>query len=134
MEAWRAAYEATGSDFKNRGFGEIGVRFQEDFRPRVTLVFNSPSGQHEEFILHALEVASEAVAVIGPIPFLCGQERYWDLYRRFPPSYVFCCSQRPSMPRGDLDLLQKGGTPDFAGSPGRAGRYTGSAIPGCLPG
>jgi hypothetical protein len=79
--AWRAGYGATGSDLKDRGFGETGIDFREDFRPRVTLVFNSPANDrdqepkigHEEFIRHALEVASDAVAVIVPIPFLCGR-------------------------------------------------------------
>ena len=62
--AWRASYEATGSDLEDCVFGEIGIDFREDFRPRVALVFTSPSGLHEVFIAHALDVASEAMAVI----------------------------------------------------------------------
>jgi len=76
-------------------------------------VFNSPATHHEEFIARALEVASAAVAVIVPIPFLCGQERYWQLYRPCPSSYVFCCSQRPSMPPGGTDIPAQGGTTDY---------------------
>jgi hypothetical protein len=114
LAAQRAGYEASGADLVDRGFGETGVRFQEDLRPRTTLVLNSPSGQHEEFIMHALEVASETVAVIVPIPFLDGQERFWELYRPFPPAYVLCCSERPSMPPGDEpDVKPEGGTADY---------------------
>jgi hypothetical protein len=93
VAARSAGYQATGSDLIDRGFGETGIDFLTDDRPRTTLVFNAPYKQNEEFIAHALEVASYAVAAIVRIPFLCGQERFWGLYQPSPPSLVLACSQ-----------------------------------------
>jgi hypothetical protein len=112
--AWRAGYEATGSDLEDRGFGETGIDFREDFRPRVALVFNSPSGLQEVFIVHALDVATEAVAVIVPIPFVCAQDRYRDLLEALPAFVhprVFAASFDAARWHG---CPRKGDTTDYA--------------------
>ena len=113
IAAQRAGYEATGSDLIDRGFGETGVDFLADNRPRTTLVFNAPYKQNEEFIAHALEVASHAVVAIVRIPFLCGQERFWELYQPCPPSLVLTCSQLINMPPGGIGAPEEGGTADY---------------------
>jgi hypothetical protein len=114
MAARRAGYEATGSDLVDRGFGETGVDFPTDWRPRATLVFNAPYKDNEAFITHGLEVASHAVVAIVRIPFLCGQERFWDLYKPCPPSLVLACSERVNMPPGGIGADEAGGTSDYA--------------------
>jgi hypothetical protein len=115
IAARKAGYEATGADIVDRGFpGVEMVDFETDWRPRKTLVFNAPYEKNEEFIAHALEVASHAVAAIVRIPFLCGQERFWDLYRKCPPALVLACSQRVNMPPGGIGADEDGGTADYA--------------------
>ena len=127
IAARKAGYEATGADIVDRGFpGVEMVDFETDWRPRKTLVFNAPYEKNEEFIAHALEeVASHAVAAIVRIPFLCGQERFWDLYRKCPPALVLACSQRVNMPPGGIGADEDGGTADYAwliwSPPGRSG-------------
>ena len=111
--AKRAGYEAAGSDIEDRGYGEVGVDFRKDFTPRKTIVANPPYGIVDTFLPHALEIATAAVAIIVPVPFLCGQERYWNLFRPCPPSYFLVCSQRPSMPPGGGLVPAKGGTTDY---------------------
>jgi len=112
--ARRAGYETTGSDIADRGYGETGVDFLTDRRPRTTLVFNAPYKLNEEFISHGLAVASHAVVMIARVPFLCTQHRYWDLYKPCPPSLVLACSQRPSMPSGGMDIAENNTTIDYA--------------------
>jgi len=127
IAAREAGYAATGAEIVDRGFPGVEiVDFETDCRPRKTLVFNAPYEKNEEFIAHALEeVASHAVAAIVRIPFLCGQERFWDLYRKCPPALVLACSQRVNMPPGGIGADEDGGTADYAwliwSPPGRSG-------------
>jgi hypothetical protein len=113
-----AGYVATGSDIADRGYGISGVDFHQDNTPRHSVIFNPPSNPKtgiyiDPLVHHALAVASQAVAIIVPVPFLCGQDRYWELYRQCPPAYVLACSQRPSMPPGGLGIAEKSGTTDY---------------------
>ena len=65
-----------------------------------------------KFVLHALQVAQQ-VAVIVPIPFLCGKWRGKHLYRPHPPAWILPLSARASMPPGGTDIPAKGGTADY---------------------
>jgi hypothetical protein len=110
----------TGSDLVYRGFGTGGIDFLEDWTPRATLVFNPPGAKVDgngkildkeyanKFVLHALQVAQQ-VAVIVPIPFLCGKWRGKHLYRPHPPAWILPLSARASRPwghcRGCFDYL-----------------------------
>jgi hypothetical protein len=117
MAARRAGYEATGADIVDRGFsGAEIIDFRTDRRPRTTLVFNPPYDKdlHEECIVHALQVASHAVVALGRIPFLCGEKRYWDLFKPCPPSLILTCSQRVNCPPGGIGAKEDGGTIDYA--------------------
>ena len=111
-------YEATGSDIVDRGFGTGGVDFFADMTPRVTLIFNPPSGRRQDptlvnrFILHAIEVAEEVAAIV-PVPMQCGLWRRDNLNRLHPPRHVLALSDRPSMPPGGTDIKAKGGTMDY---------------------
>ena len=98
--------------------------FLEDWTPRATLVFNPPGAKVDgngeildkeyanKFVLHALQVAQQ-VAVIVPIPFLCGKWRGKHLYRPHPPAWILPLSARASMPPGGTDIPAKGGTADY---------------------
>jgi hypothetical protein len=116
--ARKFGYEATGSDLVHRGFGVGDVNFFEDWTPRVTLMFNPPSGRRQDptlinrFILHAIEVGEEVAAVV-PVPMQCGVWRRNNLYRIHPPRFVLALADRPSMPPGGTDIKAEGGTMDY---------------------
>jgi hypothetical protein len=42
-----------GADLVSRGYGEVGIDFLTDYRPRTTVVFNTPYKDNERFIAHA---------------------------------------------------------------------------------
>jgi hypothetical protein len=120
ITAQKFGYEATGSDLVYRGYGIGGIDFFDNWTPRQTLVFNSPSpgrgksrppNLRDRFILHALEVA-DGVATIVPAPYQCGQWHRDNLYRPYPPRLILACGDRLSMPPGGTDIKAKGGTTD----------------------
>jgi hypothetical protein len=84
-------YEATGSDLIDRGYGVFWVDFFTDWTPRQTIVCNPPSDKksrpvptlRDRIVLHAIEVA-----MIAPVPYLCGQWRRDHLYRPHPPRLI----------------------------------------------
>jgi len=106
--------EATGSDLRDRGFGETGVDFFTDNRPRRNIVSNPPYKLLEPFIHHAIAVTERKVAVVVRLPFLSGQKRLQSLYRVHPPRAVIVLSKRPSMPPGGTDIPARGGTSDYS--------------------
>lgn len=105
--------EATGSDLRDRGFGETGIDFFADSRPRRNIISNPPYNLLEQFIHHALAVAERKVAVVVRLPFLAGQKRLQSLYRVHKPMAVIVLSKRPSMPPGGTDIPARGGTSDY---------------------
>jgi hypothetical protein len=114
IAAKRAGYAATRRDIADRGFGDAEIiDFLKDGRPRGTLVFNAPYEANEPFIEHAQIVAQHSVAALVRVPFLCGQERYRNIYSRHPPALVLPFARPPSMPPGGTDIPTKGGTTDY---------------------
>lgn len=105
--------EATGSDLRKRRFGESGIDFFTDNRPRRNIVSNPPYKLLEQFIHHALAVAERKVAVVVRLPFLAGQNRLKTLYGVHHPRTVIVLSRRPSMPPGDTDIPARNGTDDY---------------------
>jgi len=81
--------------------------------------FNTPPGSGLAFMLRAIEhVPFRRAAFVVPLAFLCGQDRYDDLFSKHRPSHVAYCSQRPSMPPGTFleehgEESRKGGKNDF---------------------
>lgn len=81
--------------------------------------FNTPPGSGLAFMLHAIEyIPFYRAAFLVPLTFLCGQDRYDDLFSKHRPSHVAYCSQRPSMPPGTAleefgEDIRGGGKVDF---------------------
>jgi hypothetical protein len=111
--ARRAGYQASGSDIAEGGYGETGIDFFADQRPRTTLAFNAPYKENEAFIGHGLAVASFAVAVFVRINFLCGQGRFRRLFGPHPPAMILPLSRRASCPPGGTGIPAKNGTDDY---------------------
>lgn len=102
-----------GSDLVARGFCEGGSDFFADQGPWCNLIFNPPYARAEQFILHAIEVATHKIAAIVNLKFLASQGRRERLFKPHPPAYVLILSRRPSMPPGGSGIEAKGGTADY---------------------
>lgn len=102
-----------GSDLVYRGYGEGGRDFLADPGPWFNLIFNPPYNIAEQFILHALDVASCKVAALVNLKFLASQGRRERLFKPHPPAAVLILSRRPSMPPGGSGIEAKGGTADY---------------------
>jgi hypothetical protein len=105
-------YATTGSDIKDRGYGEIQDFFR-DIRIRDNIVTNPPYNLSERFIDCALHITIGRVAILARIAFLNGQKRYRTLYSVHLPEKVIILSQRPSMPPGGRNIIPEGGKTDF---------------------
>ena len=104
-EARQAGYEASGAVIIDRGFpGTELIDFRMDRQPRVSLVYNAPYTDNEEFLAHALSVASHDVAIFVRIQFQVGQRRYIRFYHRCPPALVCPLSRRADCPPGGVDM------------------------------
>jgi hypothetical protein len=106
-------YAATGSDIVDRGFGTV-IDFLEDRSPRCNIVSNPPYVLAERFVLHALSIVENRVAVLVRLAFLEGQGRRKRLYLPHPPEQVLVFATRPSMPPGDLQIEATGGKVAYA--------------------
>ncbi len=61
-----------------------------------SIVTNPPYGRKlaNRFILHALELASEQVAILRPVNYLGGLERLEKIWQPIPPTEVIVVSRR----------------------------------------
>ena len=89
----------------------------------ISVVCNPPYSYEpdiaERVIRRVLEKVPVRRAVFTlPIAFLCGQERWRFFTQDFNPSHVLICSQRPTMPPGNLihemSTPFEGGMQDYA--------------------
>ena len=73
---------------------------------------NPPYNLAHRFVLRALTLARQKVAIISRLDFLASQKRY-ELFKGTPVSRVLVLSTRPSMPPGGTDIPAKGGQHDY---------------------
>jgi len=100
------------SDLVDRGYGDT-LDFLESSKSVANVITNPPYRLAEQFILHALEVATSKVAMLLPLTFLAGQYRYQKIWKSSPFSVVYVFSARLSMCRGDIEN-KRGGKVDYA--------------------
>ncbi|MCZ4270756.1 SAM-dependent methyltransferase [Maritalea porphyrae] len=96
------------SDLVDRGFGQvqdylIGYEGKSDW-----VITNPPFAFAKEFILKSFEVASHGVAMLVRTSFLESEDRYLQLFKPFPPSFVAQYVERVPMFKGRID--SSGGT------------------------
>jgi hypothetical protein len=111
--AMARGYMASGSDLRNRGFGQTEVDFFEDYTLRRNIISNPPYKLGEKFVHHALNFVERKVAIVMRLSFLAGQKRLETLYQKRPPAEVLILSKRPSMPPGGTAIPARGGTADY---------------------
>jgi hypothetical protein len=104
---------ASGSELRDRGYGETGVDFLLDQRRRPNIVSNPPFGILLPWIDHALSVADGRVCVVARLAFLESQGRkQW--FETRPIEWVLVSCRRASMPPGDSTLKAAGGKVPYA--------------------
>lgn len=111
--------DAYGSDIADRGFGTGGCDFlsaplTEELPANI--IFNPPYVLAQQFIEHALKLATHKVAALVQSKFPYSQRRH-ALFSQHPPARIYFLSTRPSMPPGEglLDgtIKAKGGKLDY---------------------
>lgn len=95
----------SSADVHPYGFGAV-----QDFLSAGTppgsydwVITNPPFRLAEEFVLHALQVAREGVAILARTVFLESVGRYEGLFRPHPPVRVAQFTERVPMVKGRLD-------------------------------
>lgn len=82
--AEKNGYEIDSSDLVNRGYGQSGVDFLMEYKPRAeNIVTNPPFKLATQFVMHALKMitaypgdpAGRKVAMLLKVPYLEGVER-----------------------------------------------------------
>jgi hypothetical protein len=90
---------ARGSDYVDRGFGE--VRDLRDITERVdNVITNVPYSKAEMCVRKLITVVCRRLIMILPLTFWEGQKRHRGLHRESPPKFFYPCGDRPSMPPG----------------------------------
>lgn len=108
-------YETFGSDIIDRGYLDYGPGdFLTSERPFDNFLSNPPFGIAVDFVLHALSLASNKVAILQRTSWLEGEKRYQQLFSRNQLAHVWQFRSRISMPPGDSDAEAKGGSVAFA--------------------
>lgn len=109
----RRGLSVDGSDIAFRGYGTQGLDFFKSTRPCDHVVSNPPYGVLQEWVDHALLLASKKVAVIARLAFLESAKRKpW--FETRPLARVWVSSRRVSMPPGGTDIEAKGGSVAYA--------------------
>jgi hypothetical protein len=91
---------ATGSDLRDRGFGEQRDAFSIS-APFDNLISNPPFREIERLVVHFLPLVRCKLVMLARINILEGQERR-RLFANSPPARVWVSSRRASCPPGHL--------------------------------
>ncbi len=97
-----AGHAVVSTDLVDRGYGESRRDFLMELRllaPNV--VTNPPFKLAEQFVLHALQLGAEKVAIFGRTALLEGQARHRGLFLPYPPVRVWQYVARQTLWRGD---------------------------------
>lgn len=109
-----AGYDVVSTDLVNRGFGEHGVDFLMEWRPRApNIVTNPPFKMVAPFMRQSLQLSTGKVAMLLRLACLEGRERR-EIFDSTPLARVWVFSRRLSMKRGGYDGETSGGMLAFA--------------------
>lgn len=116
-EALRAAgHEVVSTDLVDRGYGLARRDFlfeQQKLAPAI--ITNPPFKLADEFVIHALALGTEKVAMFMRLAWLEGGQRHARLWSRHPPARIWTFSRRQTLWRGDdPNAKDKGGAIAFA--------------------
>ena len=111
-----AGHTVISTDLVDRGYGTPRRDFLMEFTLQSpAIVTNPPFGLADEFVLHALSLGAEKVAILARLAWLEGERRYRTLWGPHPPVRMWTFSKRQTLWRGDdPDAKNKGGAIAFA--------------------
>lgn len=109
-------YRVVSTDLIDRGYGLPGRDFlaeKELLAPAI--ITNPPFKLADAFVLHALDLGAEKVAVFMRLAWIEGHARYVRLWNKHPPARIWAFSKRQTLWRGDdPEPRETGGTIAFA--------------------
>jgi hypothetical protein len=94
-----------GSDVHDYGYGKVCdfLSGQIEFLSFDWVITNPPFRLGEEFVLRALSVAREGVAIFARTAFIEGVGRYQKIFSRLPPTKIAQFVERVPIVKGRLD-------------------------------
>ena len=100
------------SDLIDRGYGEVGLDFLTSKRKCDNIITNPPFKLAEDFVYHAMDCATQKVALFLKLIFLEGQSRK-KLFAATPLKNVYVYSKRVQLTRNGIKM-ENGGMIAFA--------------------
>jgi hypothetical protein len=97
--------EVLCSDAHNYGYGQVRDFLDCPYGPNSVdwVITNPPFRLAEEFVIQALNVAKEGVAILARTVFIESVGRYRNLFERIPPALFAQFCERVPMVKGRLD-------------------------------
>lgn len=99
-------------DLIDRGYGDVGDFFEVDFeKNKYDIITNPPYYESlPKLIKRCIDIAKDKVAIIMPLRYLSGKNRFSDLYEHFPPSTVYVYQERIGVAKNaDFDRYNDAG-------------------------
>lgn len=129
-----AGHQVVSTDLVDRGFGLARRDFlMESQLHAPAVVTNPPFKLADEFVLHALWLGAEKVAIFQRLAWLEGRARHDALWSKHPPVRIWQFCGRQTLWRGDdANKRDKGGAIAFAWFVWQLG-YSGAPALGWLP-
>lgn len=126
--------DVISTDLVDRGYG---ISRRDFLMERKLLAFNivtnPPFKLADEFVLHALELGAEKIAIFMRLAWLEGRARHTKLWGPYPPARVWTFCGRQTLWRGDdPNARDSGGAIAFAWfvwEKGHVGPYAGGWLP-----
>ena len=101
--------EVISTDLVNRGYGQGGVDFlSHDYgRKFDNVITNPPFKYAKEFIKRGIELANDKVIMFAKIQLLESESRR-ELFKEYPPKYIYVHTKRVNPWRNGNPLNEKG--------------------------
>ena len=107
-----AGYNVASYDIIDRGYGRVGDFFVVSFeKGKFDIISNPPYNENLiEIVIRCIDICKNKVALLLPIRYLSGAERYNELYRKYPPSRVYVYMERICIAKNaDFDTYNDAG-------------------------
>ena len=89
-------YEVESYDIIDRGYGKVGDFFEVDFEEnRYDILTNPPYTENlTDIINRCISLCHSKVALLMPLRYLSGAERYREIYQINPPARIYVYQER----------------------------------------
>lgn len=108
-------HSVISTDLVDRNYGEPRIDFLMERRLLApSVVTNPPFKLADAFVLHALRLGAEKIAIFQKTTWIAGAARHAALWSKHPPVRIWQFSRRLTLWRGDEVGRETGGMIDFA--------------------